>query len=599
MSSLFYLATLLVPAVIASPPNVPPDPDAEVDGLRNKRLLGWFFWIWACVISVLMILTFIERGHRYIRNASERQTMFSYRGYTWGFIRKHLIDSPIFRKRHHREFQINSVMNMGTLPSRFQMLFLTLYFAFQLLFLVYGFDLSAPKQKVIHKLISRSGILAVANMLPLFLLAARNNPFIPLCEISFDTFNLIHRWMGRMSAFMAIIHTFLWMTSKAIQNPGNGATIIGISIRSSEFIMTGFIAFICFSVLLITSPSVLRHAFYETFLHIHIVAAAVAVGGLWYHLKRFPVMTTILRVVIGIWVTDRLLRIIRILFYNFGGSRTLTRAKVEVLPGEAVRITCYVARTWAFRPGQHAYLYIPSVGLWSSHPLSISWASSEKQIDTETDHEKGLGPVVSPVSTIMTKELSFICRRRTGFTDKLYRRAAGSPDGEIHLRALVEGPYGSQDLRSFGTVVLFAAGVGITHQIPHVRDLVAAYASGSCATRRVLLVWCIRKQEQLEWVRSWMTEILGMPQRREVLRVQLYVTNPLSAHEIHSPSSSVLMFPGRPKLDQIMATEVRDAIGAVGVSCCGIGDMADDVRRACRTHMDRRAVSFMEESFTW
>ena len=49
-----------------------------------------------------------------------------------------------------------------------------------------------------------------------------------------------------------------------------------------------------------------------------------------------------------------------------------------------------------------------------------------------------------------------------------------SAQGKFVTTAFVEGPYGYQSFQSYGTVMLFAAGVGITHQVPHVRDLVAA-----------------------------------------------------------------------------------------------------------------------------
>ena len=42
---------------------------------------------------------------------------------------------------------------------------------------------------------------------PLFLLAGRNNPLIPLLNISFDTYNLIHRWFGRIVILEALAHT--------------------------------------------------------------------------------------------------------------------------------------------------------------------------------------------------------------------------------------------------------------------------------------------------------------------------------------------------------------------------------------------------------
>lgn len=43
--------------------------------------------------------------------------------------------------------------------------------------------------------------------IPLFILVGRNNPLIPLLGISFDTYNLIHRWFGRIVILEAICHT--------------------------------------------------------------------------------------------------------------------------------------------------------------------------------------------------------------------------------------------------------------------------------------------------------------------------------------------------------------------------------------------------------
>jgi hypothetical protein len=52
--------------------------------------------------------------------------------------------------------------------------------------------------------------------------------------------------------------------------------------------MTGFMATVAFVFLLVQSPSAMRHAFYETFLHFHIAAAAIALAGVWFHLKGRP-----------------------------------------------------------------------------------------------------------------------------------------------------------------------------------------------------------------------------------------------------------------------------------------------------------------------
>lgn len=96
-----------------------------------------------------------------------------------------------------------------------------------------------------------------------------------------------------------------------------------------------------------------------------------------------------------------------------------------------------------------------------------------------------------------------------------------------------------------------------------------------------------------------MTTILSMPGRRNVLRIQLFVTRPRSTKEIHSPSSTVQMFPGKPNVDALVETESREQVGAMGVSVCGPGGLGDDVRSAVRSMQGRRNVDFLEQTFGW
>lgn len=298
-----------------------------------------------------------------------------------------------------------------------------------------------------------------------------------------------------------------------------------------------------------------------------------------------------------LWVLERFARIVSIVRHNVG--RKGTKAEIEALPGDAVRITLRVANPWRFRPGQHIYLYIPTVGMWTSHPFSLAWSDDES---TSLTSEKGLGSLPMARQDILASKvstMSLIVRRRTGFTDSMFTKAESSPAGKFTTNAWVEGPYGSQDLSSYGTVMLFAAGVGITHQVPHVRHLVASYANGTCATRKVVLVWIIQSPEHLEWIRPWMTQILGMEKRRDILKILLFVTRPRSTKEIHSPSSSVQMFPGKPDCGALVEKEQERQVGAMGVSVCGTGGLSDDVRKACRERMEVTEIDFFEEAFSW
>lgn len=345
----------------------------------------------------------------------------------------------------------------------------------------------------------------------------------------------------------------------------------------------------------IQAMSVLRHAFYETFKYVHIALIMASIVGIWFHLRLFDLpQVDILMGIMAMWGTERLLRFVRVIYRNMGNDGS--KALVEALPGNAVRVTLDLARPWTFKPGQHAYLYMPSVGLWTSHPFSIAWSEEAEKLD----EKKRFANNQQEILELRKTSMSFIIRARTGFTHKLHTKAGAAPEGRMYTRCFAEGPYGGlHTMHSYGTVMLFAGGIGISHQVPYVRDLVAGYANGTVATRKIILIWVIQSPEHLEWIRPWMTEILTMEKRREILRIMLFVSRPRSTKEIHSPSATVQMFPGRPNAETLLDMEIDNQIGAMGVSVCAGGSLSDDVRKAVRSRQHASSIDFFEESFSW
>lgn len=231
------------------------DPTAGLENLDVQHYLGYIWWIIVVVFTLYQVILFFVR---YIRTVSclnnETQRYFAIPNRPYALFKKHCLDAPLFRTRHHREFKLSSAIGIGTLPSRLQTFFLVGYFAVNVGFCVWKIDYSSFSAGA-GELLSRSGIMAVINMIPLFLLAGRNNPIIKLTGISFDTMNLVHRWFGRIVVLEAIAHTVCWMANKvhtsecsryyAPRHDANkcaeGWIAVQSSIQNSEFIMTGFI----------------------------------------------------------------------------------------------------------------------------------------------------------------------------------------------------------------------------------------------------------------------------------------------------------------------------------------------------------------------
>lgn len=80
--------------------------------------------------------------------------------------------------------------------------------------------------------------------------------------------------------------------------------------------------------------------------------------------------------VLALWLLDRLARLFCILYRNMF-CRGTTKVTIETLPSdtglEACRVSFKLARPWKYTPGCHAYVYLPSLSFWMSHPFSIAW----------------------------------------------------------------------------------------------------------------------------------------------------------------------------------------------------------------------------------
>ncbi|KUJ20996.1 ferric-chelate reductase-like protein [Mollisia scopiformis] len=556
----------------------------------NQDFYNYIFIVCGSLIAALLVWRVGIESVKYVRQLTclnnDTQLYFTRPSDRFSSVKKHLLYAPVFSKRHNREFQLSSAINVGTLPTRLQLAFLIGYFGTNVAFCVVGIQWKGAAATVEGQLRNRTGILAVVNMIPLFIMAGRNNLLINWLNLSFDTFNLLHRWFGRIVVLEAVAHTVAW----AFQ--AGSWSAVQKAITTDPMKMYGFIGTVAFVAISIQASSVLRHAFYETFKYIHIALVILVIIAVWYHLKlaNLP-QITLLYGVITLWVLERVVRILRVVFRNGGGSKAL----VEALPGNACRVTVDMARPWTFKAGQHAYIYMPAIGLWTSHPFSVAWSEEAEKLDSEK-----LAMNRQDILAMQKTSMSFIIRERTGFTKKLFKKAEAAPDGKFTTTIFAEGPYGGMhQMTSYGTVMLFAGGVGITHQVPHVRNLVAGFANGTVATRKVVLVWIIQSPEHLEWIRPWMTSILAMDKRRDCLRIMLFVSRPRSTKEIHSPSATVQMFPGRPNIETLIDLEIENQVGALGISVCGSGALSDDVRRACRMRQHKSNLDFVEEAFSW
>ncbi|KAF3054991.1 Ferric reductase transmembrane component 3 [Daldinia childiae] len=577
-----------------------------VDQPGNMLFKNMLWWTLGIIALIVLTTRLLEIGWTKIRHVSAMSTPADKQTYwkrsQWSrmpWLKRNLIYAPLWRKRHNREIKLSAAISIGTLPSRLHSVILGIYLISNIVYMSYEDWFQENRYALAAEIRGRSGTLALVNMVPLIIMAGRNNPLIGLLRVSFDTYNLLHRWMGRMVVIEAVIHTIAWAVVAAAADGYDG---MNYRLIHDTFLASGFAGTIALVILFFLSLSPVRHAFYETFLSFHIILAFIIFAMTWVHCATatlpggLPQLSWMVAIFI-LWGAERLARMFRLAYNNWSKRNGFTEAVVEPLPGDTTRVTMHLPRHVDIQPGTHAYIRFMGITPWENHPFSIAWIEHHPEVDTTALENKA----DKESQRRGTTSVSFLIGAHTGFTRRLYEKALKEGSPSIRIRAAMEGPYaGHHSLDSYGHAVLFAGSTGITHQLSYLKPLIEGFDEGTIATRRITLVWIIRDTESLTWVRPWMDEILRMPRRRDILNIRLFVTRPKNTKEIISASSTVQMFPGRPNIPTLLRKEVEEQVGAMCVTVCGPGALADDVRQAVRDVQDEcSVVDFVEESFTW
>lgn len=174
---------------------------------------------------------------------NDEQRFFKIPTKPFAWIKRHVLYAPLFNRRHSKQMRIGPV-EMGILPTRFQSLLLVGIITTNIFLCAYGIEWHGPIITLLKHLGHRTGTFAVVNMIPLVIMAARNNPLIGFLRISYDTFNLMHRWFGRLVVSLTITHSVVCIiviviNKKKMHIPGWEA--FTSTLKEVRFIAFGFI----------------------------------------------------------------------------------------------------------------------------------------------------------------------------------------------------------------------------------------------------------------------------------------------------------------------------------------------------------------------
>ncbi|KAJ1309354.1 hypothetical protein OPQ81_006133 [Rhizoctonia solani] len=522
---------------------------------------------------------------------------------TW--FKKRLVLPALFRSSHRQPV----LSSLGYLPSRLASVFLILFFTLNIVFLATPIKSAQPntwsssrKLEVNNYVANRAGFISFA-LLPLtVLLSARNNPLVAITRMSQNTYILIHRWVARMCALQAVIHSVAWTIQWHWEQP-NGRKFRGEAVL--PYMRWGFAGTIALCLMVGFAAWPIRHRSYELFLFLHIALGIVSLLGCWYHMDyRFGDKygyKNWLYVTFGIWGADRIIRSFRMLYVSWPAltHKPNTMAQAEFIPGQSslVKLTIPTRIGLSAKPGQYAFVYFASLFKpWENHPFSIaSWSVGGKDAENGAEEDKHSERGSIPSFTPSGPHITMIIRAHNGATGRL-RDTILANRGPVVLPALLEGPYGHpQPLDVYETQVLIAGGVGITALTGYIQS----FLMSPNKTKRIVVVWVAREVELLQFILEHKLD--GLP---DTVQLRFYLTGP-GAEKLQGRPAVTL---GRPQLTSLVKTEVAalPAGDRIAFLVSGVGSMSDEVRRAVVDcigagpgQVDGDRVNFFDEVFAW
>ncbi|KFX95927.1 hypothetical protein O988_05554 [Pseudogymnoascus sp. VKM F-3808] len=381
------------------------------------------------------------------------------------------------------------------------------------------------------------------------------------------TYLVLHRWVARVFALLAILHSILALILYKKEG------VYEMEAMKSYW-QWGIAATMMTVVLAFFNGLPFRKFFYEIWLITHILFSVILIVGCWYHAYDLYAFLGgvfyFLCAASAVWFFDRSARVARLLMM---GPR---RAKVTELGGDYACIDVPAVRCGS-DAWKHVYVYFPTLRplrFWENHPFSVlpthlllgprtKRRHSDRQSSGDAPHDiEKEDRVKSKVRTVQQYPgagLTMYIRKVTGMTKQL--RANNN------LLTFVEGPYpnnSSTAILRCNRILLICGGIGITGLLPFAHN-----------HWNVKLAWSLK--ESAKCVQDDLEPALAGIADKEI------------------------RIGSRLDVEQLIAEEAAAGWERVGVVACGPGGLCDEVRAAVITAAKTHKTEFeLEiESYSW
>lgn len=265
-------------------------------------------------------------------------------------------------------------------------------------------------------------------------------------------------------------------------------------------------------------------------------------------------------------------------------------------------------------PGKYYFLYFGGMRFYEAHPFSLAGTSAsvpQLALPQDFNHEKSARSTAIMDRPADSPFLTFMIRPRTGLTkslrDSITKKAVS---GQVRLRVVLEGPYGTPaNLDGFKNILFIAGGSGVTAIIPYIRRIFEDGAFGAISPN-VKLIWTARHQG---FVQDVFANDLSQSETSPSFTQEFYITSgntePGTASDLSSGDegsddalSDQRFLRQRLQVSAAVDSYLDEVQGPTAVFVCGPARMADEARVALIKHEKANRngqVRLFEEMYGW
>ncbi|ROT38230.1 hypothetical protein SODALDRAFT_279019 [Sodiomyces alkalinus F11] len=456
----------------------------------------------------------------------------------------------------------------------------------------------------------RNGWTTIMQLPLLFLLAMKVNPVGLLVGTSHERLNWFHRWVARTMFITATLHGFHFWTQ------WTEADIFDWQMRILPSTKQGIGAWAVLLWTIVTGFRPLRHMAYELFVIQHLASLAVF---LWLVYVHIPIVARpYLWAAIACIAFDRLARWGLMAWQNLRAKPDSSGCRRKQRLGHQVQVRavgpCTTVLTlkdvpFSWKPGQHLYLWLPSVAPFEAHPYTVACAT--RLPGTCTCHS-----------------VQLVVRKHGGFSRRLHAHAS-KLEAQGHatetLTAFIIGPFGAPPRWDvYETLVLISASTGASFTLPILEAAVQADPRSSCV-RRIQFVLTAAQGEEVDFYLHRLRHAIAQAHARGLeITAHVAVTRsesrvieggagrsssdlnaPPSGNEKEDPKPSAQVrtarpsspgsgflreYTARPDIESLIRGPVEASGGETSVIVCGGQSLTSSVRNCVLRLADERAV---------